>query len=209
MIVSVRRYPDSRKTHSIIVEEHVAESELWDSFRNGSREALNQIFEKYARHVFAYGKKITPDQALISDCIQDLFVELWLKRGILTPEIKSIKFYLIKSIRRRILRRLSADARVIGKPIPDEYNLRVQCNIESQMVDDQLSGEIRSCLENSLSALSESQREAVYLKFYENLSYDQIACIMNTNVKAVYNLISKSMISLRKTLKGHPVLRGQ
>lgn len=207
MSVSVKRYPDSSKVPPISVNVHAEECQLWQSFRSGDREALNQIFEKYARLLFAYGKKITSDHGLISDCIQDLFVELWLKRDVLTSEIKSIRFYLLKSIRRRIFRRMCADDRIIGKPIPDGYSLIVQSHIESQLIADQSSCEIASSVKNSLKALSEGQREAVYLKFYENLPYDEIASIMDTNVKAVYNLISKSIISLRRVLQDDPMLR--
>lgn len=207
MNVSEKAHSYSFTAHSLIVKNDALDAAEWDLFRNGDRAALNRIFEKHARQLFAYGKKFTSDQGLIADCLQDLFVELWVKRAKLTPEVKTVKFYLIKSVRRRILRRLSADGRIIGRRIPDEYNLMIQSNIESQMIDDQLTTEISLCVKTSLSALSEGQREAIHLKFYENLSYDEIASIMNTNVKAVYNLVSKSIISLRKVLKAHPVLK--
>lgn len=208
MGVSANSCTDPIKAYAVKAEEHAQEAGLWLSFRNGDREALNQIFEKHARHIFAYGKKITPDHGLISDCIQDLFVEIWEKREVLASEVKSIRFYLLKAIRRRIVRRLSSDHRVVGRPIPEEYSLKIQCDIQSQLVDNQLSADIENCVRNSLSCLTEGQREAVYLKFYESLSYEQIAIVMNTNVKSVYNHISKSIVSLRKVLKSHPVIRG-
>src|ERR1700704_6280082 len=114
-----------------------SEMELWNSFRAGNREALNTIFEKYVRLLFAYGRNMTRDQGVISDCIQDIFVELWIKRGSLTAQIISLKYYLIKSVRRRVLRRLAADKRFLGRPIPAEYDGKIEFHIEFNLIQDQ------------------------------------------------------------------------
>lgn len=179
---------------------------LWNSFRAGNREALNVIFEKYVRLLYVYGRNMTRDQGLISDCIQDIFVELWVKREMLTPQVNSIKFYLFKSVRRRILRRLSADRRVVGRRIPEDYCEEVEFNIEFNLIRDQSSDELSHQLKTSLATLSKGQREAVYLKFYENMAYEEIASVMNTNVKAVYNLVNRSITSLREFFKAHPLI---
>ncbi|MBT1686134.1 RNA polymerase sigma factor [Dawidia soli] len=178
------------------------EQELWRLFRGGSRQALNVIFDCYARTLYSYGRNITPDQALISDCIQDVFVELWTKRGNLSESVVLLKFYLIKSLRRRILRRLSSDKLSLGEQhIPEEYDYTVEFTIEVDLIQEQFSQEVSQQLKSSLAALSPRQQEAIYLKFYENLGYDEIALVMQTNVKAVYNLVGKALISLRQVLR--------
>ncbi len=181
------------------------EIEVWSSFRSGNREALNSIFEKYVRSLYTYGRNMTSDQGLISDCIQDVFVELWIKREALTSQITSIKYYLIKSVRRRILRRLSQDRRAVGQAIPENHVEEVESNVEFNLIRDQNSRDLSFQIQTSVAHLSEGQQEAIYLKFYENLSYEEIALIMDTNVKAVYNLVGKSIISLRKFFKAHPL----
>jgi len=181
------------------------EMELWNSFRAGNREALNSIFEKYARLLFAYGRNMTRDQGLISDCIQDIFVELWMKRGSLTAQLISLKYYLIKSVRRRILRRLATDKRFLGQTIPADYDGGIEFHIEFNLIQDQISRDHSFQLKNSLAALSERQQEAIYLKFYEGMAYEEIASVMNTNVKAIYNLVDRSIVSLRKFFRAHPI----
>lgn len=183
------------------------EIELWNSFRSGNREALNAIFEKYVHLLYAYGRNMTRDHGLVSDCIQDIFIELWIKREALTAQVNSIKHYLIKSVRRRILRRLSADRRFVRQPVPDNYTEEVEFYIEFNLVQNQISRELSLQLKASVATLSKSQQEAIYLKFNENMTYEEIASVMNTNVKAVYNLVGKSIISLRKFFKAHPIVR--
>lgn len=186
-------------------DTHEMEMELWRSFRSGNREALNTIFDENARILFAYGRNMTGDHGLISDCIQDIFVELWTKRERITPQVNSIKYYLIKAVRRRILRRLSEERRLSGQPISDNYNESVEFHIEFNLVQEQTSREVSLQLKASIATLSQSQQEAIYLKFYENMTYDEVASVMNTNVKAIYNLIGKSVTSLRKYFKAHPI----
>ena len=182
-----------------------SEMELWNSFRAGNREALNTIFDKYARLLFAYGRNMTRDQGLVSDCIQDIFVELWIKRESLSAQIISLKYYLIKSVRRMVLRRLASDRRFLGQPIPPDYHGGIEFHIEFSLIQDQISKDHSFQLKNSLAALSERQQEAIYLRFYEGMAYEEIASVMNTNVKAVYNLVDRSIVSLRKFFKAHPI----
>ena len=56
-------------------------------------------------------------------------------------------------------------------------------------------------LRRSLVTLTKRQREAIFLKFYNDLSYSDIASIMDLQVDSVYNIISKAIESLRHKLK--------
>jgi len=48
--------------------------------------------------------------------------------------------------------------------------------------------------------LTRRQREAIYLRFYQNLSYDEIAKLMTMKVESVYNVISKAISLLKNTI---------
>jgi RNA polymerase sigma factor (sigma-70 family) len=195
---------DSKKSDHLVDSPGI-DDQLWTSFRTGNREALNSIFEKFVRLLYAYGRHMTGDRELIEDCIQDVFVELWIKREVLAPRVDSIKSYLIKSVRRRIIHRVNASRRFVAQPIPENYCDQVEFNIESNLIEDQSRTERSEQLKSSMTTLSKRQQEAVYLKFFQNMTYDEIASVMDTNVKAVYNLIARSIVSLRKFFTTHPV----
>ena len=201
------KFPNPDKPNIVLAAPRSAEgeNELWFSLRAGSREALNTIFEMNSRQLYAYGRNITVDQGLIADCIQDLFVELWIKRSVLATRVNSIKSYLIRSLRRRILRALSEGKRFAGRGLSTIYFEEVEFNIEVNLIRNQLSAEQSSQLQASLSTLNPRQHEAIYLKFYEGMTYEQIASVMGTNVKAVYNLVSRSISALQKFFNAHPM----
>ena len=176
------------------------DSVVWIAFKSGDRPAFNYIFQKYVKLLYAYGGKVTKDQNLVEDCIQDLFVELWQRRDSLS-DVNSIKFYLLKSLRRRIIRKLSSEKVLISQDIDtiDSYS-EVEYPLESKMIEEQLAYEQHEKLFKAMSLLSKRQREAIYLKFYEKISYEQLAEIMNLGIKSAYNIVGKAIETLRKNI---------
>ncbi|HEY1199844.1 MAG TPA: sigma-70 family RNA polymerase sigma factor, partial [Niastella sp.] len=52
----------------------------------------------------------------------------------------------------------------------------------------------------ALGQLSNRQKEIIYLKFYQELNYDEVSEIMNINYQAARNLLYQSIKSLKKLL---------
>lgn len=180
-------------------QEHI-DSVVWRAFKSGDRKAFDYIFRKHVRLLYAYGGKITKDQNLVEDCIQDLFVELW-QRRVALADVNTIKYYLLKGLRRRITRRLSTDkALVIEDTAVLEQNSGMEFPLEFRIIEEQAAVEQRENLFRAISLLSKRQREAIYLKFYEKISYEQLADIMNLGLKSAYNVIGKAIETLRRNI---------
>jgi RNA polymerase sigma factor (sigma-70 family) len=174
---------------------------IWRALQEGNRKALNYIFEKYVRLLYAYGGKITKDQGVVEDCIQDLFVELWQKREVL-GSTDNIKFYLLKSLRRKIARRITLDQRKLGgNRLQDDYSIEVEFPIEFDIIQQQVNIEQQEQLTHAISRLSERQREAVYLKFYEKMNYKQLSEMLEISLHSSYKLVGKAVDALRKSVR--------
>lgn len=172
------------------------DQELWCALQKGDQLALGCIFDKYVYVLYSYGAQITKDYPLIEDCIQDVFVELWQRHASLS-ETTSIKFYLFKSLRRRILRRLNQQQPVMSTN--SAFREEIIFSYETQLIAQQASEENQQKLSRVLNALSEKQKKVIFLKYYDKLSYEEIAKIMSMDTKAVYDLVYHSI----KTLKKH------
>jgi RNA polymerase sigma factor (sigma-70 family) len=174
---------------------------LWNDFRKGNLEAFNAIYYKYIRVLYNYGSKITPDGSLVEDCIQDLFIELWQKRQILS-ETTSIKFYLFKSLNRKIVRKLETEKRLsIKRTLTENYHFEVAFSHEFHLVTMQIDEEQKENLNKALQTLTPRQKEAIYLKYYEKLSFEEVSVIMAINVKATYKLVTRALDMLRKNIQ--------
>lgn len=173
--------------------------ELWKSFKNGNESAFIAIYKAHFSNLYRYGFQFTKDKDLIKDAIQDLFIEIRKKRSNLS-NTTSIKLYLYKCIRRKIIGlKLRARSKIINHHNLEGYNFDVELSVEHVLIIKQLDAERRNKLTKAMKALSDRRREAIYYFYYEELSYPEIAEIMEMgHVKSARNLIYKALRSLRK-----------
>ena len=99
-------------------EEELA---FWDQFRKGDENAYACLYRSYVHILYQYCSQFTIDKPLIKDCIHDLFVELWKNRATL-GDTTSVRFYLMASIKRKLVRHLNAQQKhTSNEDIPVEY----------------------------------------------------------------------------------------
>ena len=159
--------------------------------------ALASIMAKYYRDCYSYADKFTRDDALIKDCIQEIFISLWQRRATATT-ILALRPYLLRAVKNKILKSLySKDLKGYPLDIPDEYDFSQEFSVEKIIIDRQLSEERTDRLKKTLSLLSKRQNEVIYLKFYQHLDHGQIAELMDISRQSVYNLLYETLQKLR------------
>ena len=173
---------------------------IWNAFRQGNREALDYIFKEHVSNLFSYGTRFTRDQELVLDCIQDLFVELWNRRQNISETI-SIKFYLLKALRRRIARTVHGAKRL--EAITDEVQYleeKMNFSVEQLLVAQEADQARKASLKRALEGLTKRQRESIYLKFFQGLNNEAIASVMSLSEASVSTLVSQAIKALRLAL---------
>ncbi|GAB3320945.1 sigma-70 family RNA polymerase sigma factor [Larkinella ripae] len=178
----------------------VSDETLWRNFKEGHEPAFEELYNRYFKVLYSYASKFTPDKELVRDCIHDLFIELWESRRNLR-HTTSIKYYLFKAMRYTMLDQLSAKQRLVFEQhdaVSGSFDFVPPH--EASLVAQQLDDEQKERILKALNTLTQRQKEAIYLKFYNNLSYEEIASIMALNVDSSYNLISKALGVLRKNI---------
>ena len=172
------------------------EAEAWLAMRSGDTRALIFFYTRYFNKLYDYGTRITYNKSLAEDCIQDLFTEFWCKREGLS-EVKYIKQYLFKSLRRKIIYKLSRDAK-ISSGNGDLISFELELSHKTHYLNQQINAETRKKVMELVKTLSPKQREAIFLIFYEELSYEQTALVMELKIKTVYNLVHLAISKLRE-----------
>ncbi len=144
---------------------------------------------------------ITTDKELIKDCLHDLFVEIWKNHQNLGPTT-SVKFYLMASIKRKIVRHLEGSLKTASNDFNYILNQSETFQSAEMILVDQENDEMNTkLLSKSLNKLSKRQREAISLKYYYNMDTDQISSKMNINPQSVYNLLFGALKSLKMNLE--------
>jgi len=185
---------------STVNEGSVKDEVLWNSFKKGNELALSMLYKKYVQRLYDYGMNTSRDHDLVLDCLQELFLRLWNKRETVS-EITAVKPYLYKSFRRLLIHQLVEQRKLLtflaGQATAFEFAL----SIESTLIEDEVRAERMKNLRACIQSLTKGQREVIYLKFFNDLSYREIAEVTEIQVDSVYNLVSKAIEVLRKKLK--------
>ncbi len=171
----------------------------WLSMAGGDRNAFLTIYQNHYRALFCYGFSITTDKELTKDCIQDLFLEIWKTRKTLNKEVRNIRTYLFTWLRRKICYVLSRLARTKSIALMQDKELSQSC-YEELLIAFQLSEEKKEQLRDALTKLTKKQLEVIRLKFFENLSYAEIAAKTSLTPRTVYNLIYEAIRHLREKM---------
>ncbi|UZR99069.1 RNA polymerase sigma factor [Chondrinema litorale] len=169
---------------------------LWKRLKAGDRNAFNTTIGFFYKLLFSYGFKISGNAQLTEDCIQDLFIYIWENKNKL-GDVKDVKAYLLKSLRRRILEALSRWDNRKQQFAIFQQEFDIVFSHEDLLIQDQFNKEKVEKLTSALNNLPPRQREALYLKFYGEASYQEIGEIMGINNQSVGNLLQRAIKLLK------------
>jgi len=178
------------------------DQELWMYFIAGNESAIAEIYAKYVPVLYNYGMNIISNSSLVNDTIQDVFFELINKRTNLSPAT-SVKFYLIASFRRRLLRQITRERKLVSELNEEQKGFLYKIEPDVVHISSNLSLDKKKIIQKACNNLPKRQREAIALFFFEGLSYQEIAQVFDfSHPKNARTLIYRALDSLSKILAG-------
>lgn len=175
-----------------------ANAALWNAFKQGDWEAYTSLYNTYFPLLNNYGYKFTRNSNLIEDAIHDLFVRLWTTRDHLGNPV-SVKNYLYKSLRNTLIRKIQTEGKYTGMD-SGEYPFGFEVSYTEPAGLAVEEKEFREKLQAVINTLPPRQKEIIFLRFYEGLSYDEIADIMSISINSAYKLLYKALENLQHIL---------
>ena len=173
--------------------------QLWQRLKDGYEDALESIYREHIDALLKYGCQFSRDSNLIQDCVHDLFVELWRNRsGLGTTD--NIRPYLLVALRRKIIKQVKRLQKTQNDRDTEEINFIAVPAIDETIIGKEISLEQSAQIKQAMANLSKRQREALYLKYYKGLSYDEICEALGINYQSVRNLVFGGIKALRKYL---------
>uniref|UniRef100_UPI003216A1C1 RNA polymerase sigma factor n=1 Tax=uncultured Draconibacterium sp. TaxID=1573823 RepID=UPI003216A1C1 len=169
---------------------------LWENLKNGDDTDFSHFYDNYVDFLFSVGIAYSNDKDLIKDSIHDLFIDLYKYRRKLSVNV-NVKGYLIKSLKRKI----SSNQKKSGKLTLKETLLDSDYPtlIQESFIHGKENALIKKLL-IQIDRLPERQKEALVLKYQNELSYPEIAEILNISVESARTLVYRTIKSLRKNL---------
>jgi RNA polymerase sigma factor (sigma-70 family) len=173
------------------------ENEVWAQVGKGNQDAYAQLYVFYYKRLYNYGRKFTSDTALLEDALQEALMTVWTGRDRLNA-LRTPHTYLFNSFRFILFRRVRAAKRL--SPYTDAHEGEPEFGVEQMLIRQDAEIAVRQRLEQAVRGLTSRQREAIFLRFYEGLSYEEVAEVMGISVKATYKLMARALLELKETL---------
>jgi RNA polymerase sigma factor (sigma-70 family) len=168
---------------------------LRDEFVAGDDAAYTTIYELYARDLYAFGLSLRVKTELIEDAIHDIFVEIYSHRKNLEA-VDNLKYYFLAAFRNRLFFLLKKDSHTREITEKDTVSLHDR-DVETMWIEQEEDTQKQVLVKRLLSELNENQREAIYHRFVEGLSCEEVATLMNMNYQSAKNLIHRSIKKLK------------
>lgn len=177
------------------------DKELVKALLNDDAAALAYLSTAQYKNLYNYALKLTADSDLIRDAIQDLFVDVWDKRQHLN-DVQNLKAYLLFALRNKVLKAVEKNKRLILYEAID-FGVLDFTNQEQNVIEMEQEWQNQLQLKKHFNALTDRQREVIYLRFYQNLTNEDIAQVMGVNKQSVANLLHRTLKELKDNwLKG-------
>jgi|SRR5687768_15435803 len=169
-------------------------TKLTERLRNGDKEALFSMMAFYYIDLFRYGIKFTADKDVTKDIIGQFFIHVWDHRQKFSAA-ENFKCYLIVAFKRFVIDYLRRISRQLN--LSDYESQCYEYSYEDYIVAWQSEESVKALLYKAIQELPERQRELIQLRFYEQLSYKEIAVRTSLSIRTVYNKLHEAINKLR------------
>jgi RNA polymerase sigma-70 factor (ECF subfamily) len=183
-------------------EEENEDVRLMSLIAGGDMPAFEQLIERHQALVAGTAARMLGSNSDVEDIAQQVFIRVWKSAGRYRPRAK-FTTWLLKITRNLVfneLRRTKRRAQIPLQPDPEAEEISLPDAGTPAPDASLLEDELRRAIENAITQLPETQRMALILRRYEDLSYEDIAEILELSVPAVKSLLFRARTELRARL---------
>lgn len=172
-------------------------AEFYRRYLSGDMSGLNDLVELYGNHLMMFIHGYVRNLTVAEDLMEDVFVELLMNnnpyRG--NSQFRTWLFQIGKNKALNYLKRENRYQMVVPEDV--EYALAE----ESQVVEYLFQDQRQQLMHKALKAIKQEYAEALFLVFFENMTYQQAAEVLGKNTKQIDNLIARGKKQLRKEIE--------
>jgi RNA polymerase sigma-70 factor (ECF subfamily) len=170
---------------------------LLQRIARGEHAALEELIRRHERRLYQLAYRLLKDPLETEDALQEVFLKAYEHAGRFQP-YSTVKAWLNRITANHCLNRLRE--RVPLDSLDDDEKAPPLASPEATPLEALEESDLARRLEGLLATLPEKQRQALILKRFGDLSYQEIAEVMGTSPGAVDGLIKRARQFLRKAL---------
>ena len=189
------------------------EAQLVALVTQGDSRAFAELAQRHLPAIETYARRILADDTAAQDIAQETLLVLWQRSGEFKPEKARLTTWLHRVAHNRCIDLLRRQKRETPMPSSDLFE-RQENNVQGYGVSDSqysidlvpptlepASNEKAAAMDAALRKLPESQRTALVLTYYQNLSNREVESVMSSSTRAVESLLCRARGNLKKQLE--------
>jgi RNA polymerase sigma-70 factor, ECF subfamily len=171
----------------------------------GDTAAFEDLIERHQSLVAGTIARMLGSNSDVEDIAQQVFIRVWKSAGRYVARAKfttwllkitrNLVFNELRRSKRHALVPLQTEPGAEEMPLPDQVARAPDASL--------LETELQQAIERAIVQLPQSQRMALILRRYEEMSYEQIAEILDLSVPAVKSVLFRARTELRERLRGY------
>lgn len=176
------------------------EIQQWlQEFAEGDERAFKKLFHQFYNRLLRYGSTITQHQPIVEDQIQEVFIWLY-NHPRKCRSIHNLEAYLYSALKKNLLSSLRKEANQQDQHCHfiNNQDRSTRC-VEEAWIQSDFQEAQRHWLTHQLDQLSPRMREVIYLRYFQCLSYDEIAGIMSVSPQIAQNFAFRALKKMRQS----------
>lgn len=184
------------KDHRVKIRKHNQnESEWVEKIRDGNAEAFENLFKAYCQPLINFARRFVRDIQIAENIVQDVFLKIWTNRIKLNPSL-NLKTYLFTAVRNQSLNHLR-HAKMERNSVADMQLIATPAKTpENGWREKELAASIRQ----AINELPKKCQTIFLMNRFDQLTYQEIADILNLSIKTVETQMGRALKFLRKRL---------
>ena len=168
----------------------------------GNADALAHLYKLYFSKLKLYGLQFSQklNTYSVDDTIQEIFI--WLaKNPKALKNVDNIEVYLFSALKQNIYQEIHKNEihKKVKRKFTESNNFPIkEFPIENKIIESEEHTTQTNYISHLLESLPPNQKEVIYLRYYVNMSYREIAQVMDLSEQVVRNYAYRAMQQLRK-----------
>ena len=171
----------------------------------GDTAAFEQLIERHQTLVAGTVARMLGSNSDVEDIAQQVFIRVWKSAGRYVARAK-FTTWLLKITRNLVFNEMRRAKRHPHLPVqiePEAEEMPLKDEATATPDATLLQAELQAEIEKAIMLLPDTQRMALVLRRYEELSYEEIADVLDLSVPAVKSLLFRARTELRERLKDY------
>lgn len=171
----------------------------------GDTAAFEELVERHRALVIGTVARMLGSNSEVEDISQQVFIRVWRSAARYVPRAK-FTTWLLKITRNLVFNEMRRSKRHSGVPLqsePGKEEMPIKDQVSQGPDVSLLERELEQAIEEAIIALPDTQRMAVVLRRYHDLSYEEIGEVLELSVPAVKSLLFRARTELRTRLEAY------